>query len=230
MDLSFMENAPRMDYDTVAEKFGIDVADLHRAAVAEMGSAAGNRDATAMQMIEGMAFFKVIGDLESQDDTAAALAHAGGAKQNPEVVALLKDIGCPKLLAGCGWPPDGRRFRGLATIFAALVAKGADTTANLDLIFGDHRRVRGALLSHKHQFADAPAGSPAAAMGALHMSGRRERICDVCGASEAEGARIQNCGGCGVARYCGTKCQKTGLEDAQARGRAAQVDIRLTLG
>jgi hypothetical protein len=44
----------------------------------------------------------------------------------------------------------------LVSIFAGLVANGADTSANLDSIFGDHRRVRGALLKHKPPKARRP--------------------------------------------------------------------------
>ena len=49
---------------------------------------------------------------------------------------------------------------GLDRVLAALVAARADSHANLDLIFGAHRRVLGRLVEFKHQYVVRPARLP----------------------------------------------------------------------
>lgn len=101
------------------------------------------------------------------DDPMAPTKHLAAVKSDPAVQDLAARVGID--LAPWTWPLQLRgpnRFRGLKSVMLPLVRAGLDTRENLDLLFGDARRVADCQRELRMMTLLAPPeGSPACMMG-----------------------------------------------------------------
>eukprot|EP00239_Pterosperma_sp_CCMP1384_P010721 CAMPEP_0197862476 /NCGR_PEP_ID=MMETSP1438-20131217/39269_1 /TAXON_ID=1461541 /ORGANISM="Pterosperma sp., Strain CCMP1384" /LENGTH=509 /DNA_ID=CAMNT_0043480049 /DNA_START=128 /DNA_END=1658 /DNA_ORIENTATION=+ len=167
----------------------------------------------------GFSRYMEIQRAKGEENTTAALRYAELHQKDTAVQSILRRVGDMRLLEGCSWPPDPRKFRGLVPILTTLFQAGETSDENLASIFGEAKYVKGTLMEFVHL------GNPMGSMGGPkqqiidHSPTKaqvREKQCDTCdqvhgdyidGVASKGQVEIFTCSGCRVARYCSQACQ-----------------------